>query len=599
MSRPLDPLIMLATSMHAQPGVYAVLLGSGVSTASGIPTGWGIVRELVTRVASQMDGNETTDGETTQHVVAAADDPEKWWKSQFGSDLGYSSLLGELAPTAPTRQGLLAPFFEPSAEDLERGQKQPTPAHRAIAQLMKQGFVRVVLTTNFDRLMEQALSEVGVQPQVISRPDAVSGMAPLTHAPATIIKLHGDYLDLESLNTDEELARYPRAWKSLLARVLDEYGLIVSGWSADWDTALVETIEESPARRYPLYWDSRSSAGGNATRILAGRAGRRINTADADALFTGLVGHVESLGRLAEPPLTTALAITRLKRFLPDPVRRIDLHDLIFDRIRAVQEETDAVGPRVQPTPSEIDSAIDRMVMATKPLLMLLVNGIRYDDGTHDGLWVESLQALLGLRTKPDGGFYDATVTLQHLPAQLALFAMSAVAIQQKRDGVMVRLATEPSWRDTTFNRVPAAAADVLHVNAVLGHDVVNSLPRWGESGARWIFPQSHLIRDFLSPVLGEIVPSDLVSDLLDDTEYRIALVQVRLGGTRRYPNPGEYGGEWRWTPDDGPYAEGRFRAALERPNIAQVYRNLLGDDEPDAALKSYRELIQEFSRRW
>lgn len=35
----LDPLVMLATGMHAQPGVYALLLGSGVSTGAGIPTG--------------------------------------------------------------------------------------------------------------------------------------------------------------------------------------------------------------------------------------------------------------------------------------------------------------------------------------------------------------------------------------------------------------------------------------------------------------------------------------------------------------------------------------------------------------------------------
>ena len=50
----LSPLVMLATSMHAQPGVYAVLLGSGVSTGAGIPTGWGVVRELVRRVAAAV-----------------------------------------------------------------------------------------------------------------------------------------------------------------------------------------------------------------------------------------------------------------------------------------------------------------------------------------------------------------------------------------------------------------------------------------------------------------------------------------------------------------------------------------------------------------
>jgi hypothetical protein len=40
MSNPLSPLAMLATSMQAQPGVYALLQGSGVSTDAGVPTGW-------------------------------------------------------------------------------------------------------------------------------------------------------------------------------------------------------------------------------------------------------------------------------------------------------------------------------------------------------------------------------------------------------------------------------------------------------------------------------------------------------------------------------------------------------------------------------
>jgi hypothetical protein len=67
---------------------------------------------------------------------------------------------------------------------------------------------------------------------VIVRPEAIRGMAPLQHARATVIKLHGDYLDVEAmLNTPAELATYDPAVRGLLARVLDEYGLIVLGWS--------------------------------------------------------------------------------------------------------------------------------------------------------------------------------------------------------------------------------------------------------------------------------------------------------------------------------------------------------------------------------
>ncbi|OLE21182.1 MAG: hypothetical protein AUG49_22655 [Catenulispora sp. 13_1_20CM_3_70_7] len=90
------------------------------------------------------------------------------------------------------------------------------------------------------------------------------------HSRATIIKLHGDYLDQRSLNTAEELASYPAAQKKLLAQVLDEYGLIVCGWSADWDTALVNAIENTRSRRYTMVWSAYGTIGEKAGDLIAG-----------------------------------------------------------------------------------------------------------------------------------------------------------------------------------------------------------------------------------------------------------------------------------------------------------------------------------------
>lgn len=84
----LDPLVMLATGMHGQPGVYALLLGSGVSTGAGIPTGWGVVTELVRRAAAASAPEDAT------AAVRAAADPEGWWKEHGdGQPLGYSNRL--------------------------------------------------------------------------------------------------------------------------------------------------------------------------------------------------------------------------------------------------------------------------------------------------------------------------------------------------------------------------------------------------------------------------------------------------------------------------------------------------------------------------
>lgn len=48
-----DPLTQLAFSLYENKGVFAVLLGSGLSRSAEIPTGWEITPDLVRRVALQ------------------------------------------------------------------------------------------------------------------------------------------------------------------------------------------------------------------------------------------------------------------------------------------------------------------------------------------------------------------------------------------------------------------------------------------------------------------------------------------------------------------------------------------------------------------
>ena len=42
-----DDVATLALSLASNPGAYVLLLGSGVSRAAGIPTGWEVVEALI------------------------------------------------------------------------------------------------------------------------------------------------------------------------------------------------------------------------------------------------------------------------------------------------------------------------------------------------------------------------------------------------------------------------------------------------------------------------------------------------------------------------------------------------------------------------
>ena len=126
---------------------------------------------------------------------------------------------------------MLQTYFEPTEDERREGGKLPTKAHRGIAELVVRGYVRVIVTTNFARLLEQALTDLGVQPSVISNADAATGAMPLAHSRCTVIEVHGDYLDPRFRNTEEELRSYEPAIDRLLDQVFDEYGLIICGWS--------------------------------------------------------------------------------------------------------------------------------------------------------------------------------------------------------------------------------------------------------------------------------------------------------------------------------------------------------------------------------
>lgn len=52
-----DDITRIAFSLHENPGIYALLIGSGVSRSAGIPTGWEITRDLIRRVAINQGKN--------------------------------------------------------------------------------------------------------------------------------------------------------------------------------------------------------------------------------------------------------------------------------------------------------------------------------------------------------------------------------------------------------------------------------------------------------------------------------------------------------------------------------------------------------------
>ncbi|MFF7717659.1 SIR2 family protein [Streptomyces sp. NPDC007988] len=502
----IEPPMAMALNVHSSPGVYALLLGAGISIASGVKTGWGVVQDIVGKVAAVRDPDNP---DARAEAVA---DPEKWWEANTSEPLGYSALLAAAAPKPASRQAMLAEYFEP--EDGQDDTKGPTAAHRAIAQLVKRGSVRVILTTNFDRLTERALQEVGISPQVVSRPEHIKGIKPLTHSQVTVIKLHGDYADLEQRNTVDELETYPDELQQLLERVLDEYGLIVCGWSADWDKALVRAIEGTRSRRYPLFWSQYGRFSDAARRLTAQHDAVVIDGKNADELFTDLVRRVEALDHMTTAPITRDVAVVQLKRALPAPLRRIELFDLVD---QAVTQITDRSTPEHRPVSTGAASWADTFGSNVRGyradsdvLLHLLANGVFHDDGTHDHVWQRAVERLVRMRDTTPGYYNEYLEELRHLPALLATWTIGVAAILGRREKLLASTLYRPEWTIPHSSLPRRGPAWYLNPIRILNTDGLHDMHH-ADNGNKFHYPQSNWLKETLREPFRLVEPSDVV----------------------------------------------------------------------------------------
>lgn len=302
----MDQTLPLAFSLHSGPGTYALLLGSGISRAAGIPTGWDVTVDRIGKLAAVVEEE-------------APSDPAIWYRERYGEEPDYSRVVDELTGSPEDRRQLLESYFEPDEEEREEGRKLPTDAHRSIAELAAKSYIKVILTTNFDKLMEQALEAAGVIPTIISTPDDADGAQPLQHAHCTVLTVNGDNLDARIKNTPAELAEYDPRTDALLERVFDEYALIVSGWSGEYDTALIRALKRARSRRYTTYWASHGEPKQTEMELTEFVQGNIIETQGADAFFRDLSEKVQALEDYGgHHPMTAPLAIATAKRYLAE-----------------------------------------------------------------------------------------------------------------------------------------------------------------------------------------------------------------------------------------------------------------------------------------
>jgi hypothetical protein len=281
----------LADGLRAEPGAYTILIGAGCSMPAGI-----------------ADGQSLLAPATQGHAPGSRQSLVEIYVERYGRWPSYETLLMAEAGITPapsaTRaedragadgaefESALSRLFEPTAAERATGVKVPARAHWALSKLARSSHVRVILTTNFDRLIETALRAAGLRVRVAATPDAFAHVPLPPPGAVNVIKLHGDWRAIRPKTLPREQAAYAfRSITELLREVFARHHVIVCGWSGEWDVALRSALLAAPADRR-LYWTAVGEPGSIARAVIAARGGMLIHIDSADAFLSELAANV-------------------------------------------------------------------------------------------------------------------------------------------------------------------------------------------------------------------------------------------------------------------------------------------------------------------
>jgi len=506
-----DTIIKLAFTMYSNPGIYALLLGSGISRDAGIPTGWEITLDLIRKISATEK--------------AEPKDLIKWYQERYNESPDYTKLLKKLTKTSTDRANLLRSYFEPKAEEREKGLKIPTLAHKCIAILVKYGYIRIILTTNFDRLLEEALSEQGITPTIISTEDEMKGAMPFVHNNCTIIKLHGDYMDTRIKNTPEELAKYPKKVDKYLDRVLDEFGLIICGWSAEYDIALRNALYRRKNRRFSTYWTVKNRVYDEAMQLSNHLKAEQIPIESANKFFTQLLEKVEALRDIEKPhPLTLPLAITTTKKYLSEDKYRIKLYDLVSEEVQKVYCELYSESFANVENNLNNETFQQRLHAYEESLTILIgiLNTIVYfDKGKYSELIKMSMERLI----PPESTIREGS-SFNRYPLLILTYSIGIIALERKNYKALAALLLCSHFKD---NDEKKHIIEIINLQRVFTGKNIKWLPTYPDKNIPHT-PVSDYLYSYIREIVNTYFPDDKkYEEFFDIFEYFIGLIYLDI----------------------------------------------------------------------
>lgn len=443
--------------IYSNKGAYALLLGAGVSRGTGVPTGYEIEKDLIRKIAA------------VSNVDIGQHEPHEWYKDKYGKEATYTSLLDEVVKTPTERVQLMKNYFEPTEEERDNGLKLPTKTHKAIAKLIKAGYIRVVITTNFDRFLEQALRDENVEVTVITGKEDIDKALPLMHSGPMIVKVNGDYQSCKFLNTTEELKNYPRKMKDYLKRIFEDFGLITCGWSARWDKALIEILRKSPKSRYTSFFTYVNELEKDLLCASKYRNGINIRINSSDEFFSEVYERVVAMENLYnKKDIDKDVFVARIKRYICKPEYKVELDELIESELNNAckvinENETYDFSYTQEGFSEKFTEYLSKHLGAIDKLIPAAIAIVRWGTNECQNDLVKVIQKLCILRI-PKKSKRSSAEYFHLIAAQLLVHSLGVACIYYEKYSLLIKLFKTKALQD-----YPMSRSDNLFYSASIG----------------------------------------------------------------------------------------------------------------------------------
>ena len=318
----INPIIPLSYNLADGKKKYVLFCGAGVSKDAGIPTGWDILLETLKLIKTQeeSENKENTDKEM-----------ETYYEEKF-KDITYSEIIESIFPSMEEQREFLEKIFK---------NKAPGKAHKLIAEWVKAGLIRFIITTNFDSSIEHSLDDAGLRGKysVITDGKQVLTSKPWIHVEnCRVYKVHGTIEQGEIKNTKKDLDKLDRDLEKDFLDIIERHGVIVLGYAGSKDdNAVMNCFNRRRFKGYTLYWtvhDNQNSD--NIKELVRRQDGRFIDIQSASDFLEKVLNSVE-IARRGTEHTSEMIAKIRFKNLITSS-SDVEIRQTIDEEIEKLRE---------------------------------------------------------------------------------------------------------------------------------------------------------------------------------------------------------------------------------------------------------------------